>query len=163
VLFVAGLFAATFDRMSNRPIGFSADRLLTLYTVPARPQSPVFWDQVAEHLRAVPGVEKVTLAGWPLLTRNSINGFVSINGAPPGPVLAYFLSVSPGWTDVMKIHFIEGRDLRPGDTSPGVALVNEAFARQFFNGESPIGKSFERGRAGAHLARSLSSVPGDRR
>ena len=75
-----------------------------------------------------------------------MNDFISINGAPPGPVLAYFLNVSPGWMDVMKIPFIEGRDFRPGDTSPGVAIVNEAFAKQFFPGESPIGKWFDRGK-----------------
>src|SRR5207244_2552205 len=108
VLFVAGLFAATFDRLSHRPTGFSAERLLALDTVAARPQSPVFWDQVAEHLRSVPGVEKVALAGWPLLGGGSWNGFVSVNGAPPGPVLAYFLTVSPGWTEAMKIPFIDG-------------------------------------------------------
>ena len=54
VLFVAGLFAATFDRLSNRPTGFSAERILTLDTVAQRAQPPVYWDQVAEHLRAVP-------------------------------------------------------------------------------------------------------------
>ena len=43
----------------------------------------------------------------------------------------------------MKIPFIDGRDFRASDTSPGVAIVNEAFARQYFNGENPIGKSFE--------------------
>ena len=82
VLFVAGLFVATFDRLSHRPTGFSAERLLTLDTVSQRPQPPVFWDQVAEHLRTVPGVETVALAGWPLLSANW-NSFVAINGAPP--------------------------------------------------------------------------------
>jgi predicted permease len=148
VLFVAGLFAATFERLSNRPTGFSADRLLFLYTIPARPQSPVAWEQVADHLRTSPGVEKVALAGWPLITRNSMNSFISINGAPPGPVLAYFLGVSPGWIDAMKIPLLDGRDFRAGDTSAaglgsGVAIVNETFAKQYFDGENPIGKSFE--------------------
>jgi predicted permease len=147
VLFVAGLFAATFERLSNRLTGFSAERLLTLETVAERAQPPVFWDQVAEHLRAVAGVEKVALAGWPLLGGGAWNSFVSVNGAPPGPVLAYFLNVSPGWTDAMKIHFLDGRDFRASDTSPGIAIVSEAFAREFFNGESPIGKSFEKGRS----------------
>ncbi len=59
VLFVAGLFAASFQRLSNRPIGFSSERLLTLDTVVHRAQPPAFWEQVAEHLRASPGVEKV--------------------------------------------------------------------------------------------------------
>ncbi|HXB75102.1 MAG TPA: ABC transporter permease [Candidatus Acidoferrales bacterium] len=148
VLFVAGLFAATFDRLSNRPTGFSAERLLYLYTIPARPQSPVAWEQVADHLRTVPGVEKVALAGWPLLSRNSTNSFVSVNGAPPGPVLAYFLGVSPGWIDVMKIPLLDGRDFRADDTTaPGIgsgaAIVNETFAKQYFDGENPIGKSFQ--------------------
>src|ERR1017187_2690610 len=145
VLFVAGLFAATFERLSNRPTGFVADRLLTMHTVAQRDVAPVFWDQVAVHLRTVPGVESVALAGWPLLDGNAWNGFVSVNGAPPGPILAYFLAVSPGWVDTMKIPFIDGRDFRPNEASPGAAIVNETFAKQFFNGENPIGQSFAKG------------------
>jgi predicted permease len=148
VLFVAGLFAASFERLSGQPMGFSPDRLLTLTVIPSQPQLPVVWSQVAEHLRAVPGVEKAAVAGWPLLSRNnSMNSFVSVNGAPPGPVLAYFLNVSPGWTETMRIPFVEGRDFRPEETTPGAAIVNETFVREFFHGESPIGKSFVRGRS----------------
>jgi len=142
VLFVAGLFAATFDRLSHRPTGFSAEGLLLVHAVVEHDEPPVFWDQVAEHLRTVPGVDRVALAGWPLLDGNAWNAFVSVNGAPPGPVLAYFLSVSPGWVDTMKIPFVDGRDFRPNETSPGVAIVNETFAKQFFNGVDPIGQSF---------------------
>lgn len=143
VLFVAGLFIATFERLSDQPTGFSSDRLLTLETVAQRPQPPVYWDQVAEHLRAVPGVETVALASSELLGRWSWNNFISVNGAPPNDVLAYFLSVSPGWTETMKIPSIDGRDFRPSDRNPGVAIVNETFAKEYFNGENPIGKSFE--------------------
>jgi len=142
ILFVAGLFAATFERLSDRPTGFSADRLLLLHTVAQREEAPVFWDQVAEHLRTVPGVEAVALAGWPLLDGNGWNGFISVNGAPPGPDLAYYLAVSPGWVGTMRIPFIDGRDFRPGETAPGVAIVNETFAKEFFKGENPIGQSF---------------------
>jgi predicted permease len=159
VLFVAGLFAATFERLSNRPTGFSAERLLTLDTVAQRAQPPVLWEQVAEHLRAVPGVEKVALAEWPLLGGGSGNSFVSINGAPPGPVLAYFLNISPGWIDAMKIPLIDGRDFRTSDTSLEVALVNETFARQFFNGERAIGKSFERGRERFRIVGLVRDAP----
>ena len=159
VLFVAGLFASTFDRLSGKPTGFSAERILTLDTVTQRAQSPVFWDQVADHLRTVPGVETVAMSGWPLLQVNGWNGFVSINGAPPGPVLAYFLYVSPGWVDTMKIRLVDGRDFRPDDTSPGAALVNETFARQFFNGESPVGKVFARGTGVYHVVGMVGDVP----
>jgi predicted permease len=146
VLFVAGLFAATFDHLSTRPIGFSSERLLTLDTVAQRAQPTVYWDQVAEHLRTVPGVEAVALAGWPLLTANGWNGLVSVNGAPPGPALAYFLAVSPGWVSTMTVALIDGTDFRPDDTSPGVAIVNQTFVRQFFKGGSPIGQFFAKGR-----------------
>src|SRR5437667_2178976 len=65
VHFAAGLFVATFDRLANQPTGFSAERLLLLDTAARRAQLPAVWDQTAEHLRAVPGVETVALAGWP--------------------------------------------------------------------------------------------------
>jgi predicted permease len=141
VLFVAGLFAATFDRLSHRPIGFSPERLLALETVAQQAEAPVYWEQVADHLRSVPGVESVAVTGWALLTPHGWNGFVSVNGAPPGSTLAFFLKVSPGWLQTMKIPLLEGTDFRATDTSPGVALVNETFAKDFFHGESPIGKS----------------------
>jgi predicted permease len=146
VLFVAGLFAVSFERLSSQPFGFSADRLLAISVIPARPQAPVVWDEVAEHVRSLPGVEKTALAGWPLLTRNSINGFISVNGAPPGPTLAYFLPVSSGWLETMKIPLRDGRDFRPDETTPGAAIVNETFAQEFFRGESVVGKNFARGR-----------------
>jgi predicted permease len=145
VLLAGGLFVATFERLSNRPLGFSAERILVLDTVAARPQPPVAWEELAERLRAVPGVERVALAGWPLLTANSINGFVSVNGAPPGPVLAFFLNVSPGWIDTMKLRLVEGRDFRPEETSPGAAIVNETFVKSFFDGGNAIGQTFAKG------------------
>jgi putative ABC transport system permease protein len=81
VLFVGGLFVATFDRVSHQALGFSADRLLVLETVSEPSQPTVHWDQAAEHLRSLPGVESVALAGWPLLGGNGSNGFVAVNGA----------------------------------------------------------------------------------
>jgi predicted permease len=143
VLFVAGLFVATFERLSNRPTGFSPERVLTLETVSVRPQPPAMWDQVAEHLRMVPGVETVGLANAALLGGWSWNNSISVNGAPPNGVLVYLLQASPGWIDAMKIPLIDGRDFRPGDTYPGVSIVNRTFAKTYFGGEDPIGKPFE--------------------
>ena len=143
VLFVSGLFVATFDRLTSQPTGFSAERVLTLDTVAERAEPPVFWDQVAEHLRTVPGVETVALAAWPLLSGTMSNNFVSIHGAPPSDVLTFFLRVSPGWMETMKIPFIDGRDFRASDTYPGFSVVNQTFAKRYFGGESPVGQSFE--------------------
>lgn len=143
VVFVAGLFVVTFERLSNQRVGFPTDRLLTLETVAEPAQSPVYWSQVADYLRTVPGVDGVALAGWPLMSGTMSNHFVSINAAPPTDVLAYFLNVSPGWVSTMRIPFVAGRDFLPGEMRPDVAIVNQAFAQQYFDGQIPLGKSFE--------------------
>jgi putative ABC transport system permease protein len=143
VLLVAGLFVATFQHLSKRPTGFSAERLLTLETVTASPQPAELWDQVAEHLRTVPGVETVALSGGALLGDLGWNNLISVNGAPPNGVSAYMLQVSPGWIAAMKIPLVDGRDFRRGDAYPGVALVNQTFAKVYFDGQDPVGKPFE--------------------
>jgi predicted permease len=145
VLFLSSLFVASFQRLENRPIGFSTDRLLLLETVAGKGQLPVVWNQTAEALRAVPGVDSVAISGWPLLGRIMINSDISINGAPPSTTPAFFLNVSPGWLSTMKMPLVSGRDFRPQDASPGAAIVNETFVKTFFPGQDPIGRTFERG------------------
>jgi predicted permease len=145
VLFLSALFVASFQRLQNRPLGFSTDRLLLLETVAGKGQLPVVWNQTAEALRAAPGVDSVAISRWPLLGRIRINSEISINGAPPSPTPAWFLNVSPGWLSTMKIPLVSGRDFRPEDTSPGAAIVNETFVKTFFPGQDAIGRTFERG------------------
>ena len=145
VLFLSSLFVTSFERLENRPLGFSTDRLLLLETVAGKGQLPVVWNQTAEALRSVPGVDSVAISGWPLLGRIKINSDISINGAPPSPTPAFFLNVSPSWLSTMKIPITAGRDFRSQDVSPGAAIVNETFARTFFPGQDPIGCTFARG------------------
>jgi predicted permease len=144
VHFVSGMLVTTFDRLTNQPTGFSAERILNLEALTRDPQPPVVWDQVAEHLRSVPGVEKVALIGWPLMSGESAVGNISINGALPTDVFSDFVTISPGWIDTMRIPLLGGREFRAADTNPTVAIVNQAFAKQYFDGENPVGKSFER-------------------
>ena len=145
VLFLSSLFVLSFQRLQNRPLGFSTDRLLLLETVAGKGQLPVVWNQTAEALRAAPGVDSVAISGWPILGRIRINSEISINGASPSPTPAFFLNISPGWLSTMKIPLISGHDFRSQDTSPGAAIINETFAKTFFPGQDPIGRTFERG------------------
>ena len=145
VLFLSSLFVTSFQRLENRPLGFSTDRLLLINTVAGKGQLPVVWNQTAEALRAAPGVSSVAISGWPLLGRIQINSDISINGAPPSSTPAFFRPVSPGWLSTMKVPLLSGRDFRPEDTSPGAAIVNETFVKTFFPGEDPIGRTFTRG------------------
>jgi predicted permease len=143
VLFVAGLFVTTFQRLSQQSTGFSTNRLLIVDAVTKTPQPIEFWEQVADHVRSVQGVEAVAIGDSPLLGGSGWNNFISVNGAPPNGVLSYMRAVSPGWLDVMKIRLLDGRDFRPGDMHPGAALVNETFAKTYFDGVDPVGKSFD--------------------
>jgi predicted permease len=143
VLFVAGLFVSTFQRLSQQPLGFSADRLLVLDTVTPDPVSSTTWLQLADQLRSIPGVERVSVSNRALLDNWCNNNSISINGAPPSSTVAYFLNVSPGWLETMKIPLLEGRDFLSTDTTPGAVIVNETFAKTFFNNENPVGKFFE--------------------
>jgi putative ABC transport system permease protein len=143
VIFISGLFLRTFESLSNKPLGFSPENLLLLDVVAQQGQPPMVWDQVADNLRSVPGVESVGIAGWPLLSGGAWNNFVSVGGGTPSPIVTYLLAISPGWSETMKIPLLDGRDFRPGDTAPGQAIVNQSFVKTFFDGKNPIGKTFQ--------------------
>ena len=91
-------------------------------------------------LTAVGGVENVAVGSWALLSTNAWTGGVSVPGVQPDGREPYFLSVSPGWLDTMKIPLVSGRDLREGETN--AAIVNEEFARTYFHGQDPVGRTF---------------------
>jgi putative ABC transport system permease protein len=141
VLFLAGLFVTTLTRLTQQPLGFSPERVLLVDAVAQRAQAPVAWDQTAELLRQIPGVVSVAQAGWPLLSGNTNNSFIAVNGEV-NPELASTLAISPGWADALKIPLLSGRDFRKSDTIQDAAIVNETFARQYFGAQNPLGKRF---------------------
>lgn len=160
VHFGAGLFVATFERLANQPVGFDPARLLALEVSSKSvklEQQP--WQQVANHLLNVPGVQSVALCGWAPMSGNGWTQDILLSGKRVLGIAPYFLSTGPGWLDTMKIPLIAGRDFRPEDRAPaydmdtkekvaGVAIVNEAFAREYFRGENPVGRTFEKGERG---------------
>lgn len=84
---------------------------------------------------------------------------MSVEGAPPGPTLGYFMSVSPGWVSTMQVSLVAGRDFQRDERNPGVALVNETFVQQFFAGESPIGRTFAKGTDRYRVVGVVADVP----
>ncbi len=143
VIFISGLFVRTFENLSNKPLGFSPEKLLLLDVVTQQGQPPGVWDQIADKLRSVHGVERVAIAGSPLLSGAAWSNFVSVGGGTPSPIATYLLAISPGWSETMKIPLLDGRDFRRGDTAPGQAIVNQAFVKTFLDGKNPIGKTFQ--------------------
>ncbi len=144
VLFFAGLFFATFRSLTSQPLGFDAKGLLLLDTVVPHGRPPTMWTQVSETLRAMPGVKEVGISSWGLLSANNWNGPVSVNGGPPSDEWGYFLNITPGWLDVMKMPLLEGRDFQSTDAFPGAMIVNQTFVKTFLHGENPIGKMIEK-------------------
>ena len=155
VLFVAGLFVTTFERLSQQRLGFSAERILTLETVTEREQPEVYWEQLAEKLRGVAGVEEVALADFPLMSEEAEGGYISVGGGRPFADPAFFLNVSPGWMKTMSIPLTAGGDFRASDLDPKVAIVNEAFVKRFFKGEEALGRTFTTERGGKASAMTI--------
>jgi predicted permease len=163
VLLAAGLFVTTFERLARQPMGFSAERILTLSAMTEEPQPPELWNQVAEHLRGVPGVEMVAMSGWPLMSGNAWNGRIAANGGQPTETVTFFLAVSSGWTETMKIPLLAGRDFAASDTHPGVAIVNQTLVEEYFRNENPIGRFFERVENGRPVRYRIVGVTADAR
>ena len=145
VLFLAGLFVATFRHLSNQPLGFDPKDLILLETYTPHGQLPESWSQMADTLRAVPGVKDVAIASSPLLSPTiGWSGSISVNGSPITDTWGFFLSVSPGWLNTVKMPLIKGRDFNSTDSFPGQAIVNQTFVKTFFRGADPIGHTFEK-------------------
>ncbi len=151
VVFIAVLLVATFARLATYPLGFRPERVLVVEAdAPPSPQGADRWAAVVDAVRAMPGVESVALAGWPLLRGNRWRADVRAEGKPPQPDPAYLLRVSPSFFATLQMPLLAGRDIRTAETGPdvdaqsrpraGVAVVNEAFARAYFDGRSPVGE-----------------------
>jgi putative ABC transport system permease protein len=148
LLLGASLFLGTFKRLLDKPLGFAPEDLIHL-TVAGRTEfGSSKWQQLAASLRETPGVESVALAGWAPLTGNRWRSSITIDGRSSEPSAPNWVNVSPGYFATMKTPVIEGREFRWDDRPPGagsrtasgVAIVNHAFARTYFGGQSPIGR-----------------------
>jgi predicted permease len=172
ILFVTGLLVTTFANLQQRPLGFADDGLLLLETqLRGQPQAPQVWAEVAARLRALPGVESVASSMWAPLSGNGWSDRVDVPGHPPAESPSYFLGVSPGFFQAMKVP-IAGRDFHLADEPPaldeqnqplaGVGIVNESFVRVYFGGRSPLGQRvFVQQNKGIPTAMEIVGVVGD--
>ena len=150
VLFAAALFIGTYQRLVNRPLGFTHENVLLLHAESRTKHPPEIWRSVAEQVGRLPGVGSASAAGWAPLSRNRWRAPVLVAGRAPQANSPYFVEVSPGYFETLQIPLIEGRDFRPGDLAPrtserdaprnGIGIVNEAFARVYFDGQNPVGR-----------------------
>ncbi len=109
-----------------------------------------FIRELTERLKTTAGVRDVATADRVPLGGGLGKVFVKIEGyeAEPGENLGIdYNSVGPGYHELMGIPLIAGRGFteRDREGSPGVVVINEAFARQYFPNQNAIGKRISRG------------------
>jgi predicted permease len=107
-----------------------------------------YYMRVLDRVRAMPGVESVTLSRRvPLgfvggsFSDITVDGYVAADGDPQG---IGFNNVGPDYAATMRIPIVAGRDLAIDDTfnRPTVALINETMARTYWKGRDPLGGRF---------------------
>jgi putative ABC transport system permease protein len=163
LLIGAGLVIKTLVRLQSVDFGVDTSRLLTLQIqlprgqyikenvgvapgltlVDYSPAGPLIVDRIHEALRAIPGVVQAAGVTLPPLTGHPGVAF-RLEGASSTtqPSFAPYQFVTPGFFETMNTPIVQGRDFNADDQahSPWVLVVNEAFVRQNWPGQNPIGK-----------------------
>jgi predicted permease len=123
------LLAASFDL---RRAGVSGDRILGVTK------------ELLARLAAVPGIKGAAQAMIVPVSGSGWNDNILIKGVR-AKTISNFNAISAGYFKTMGTPMLEGRDIDAHDMpgSPKVAIVNESFAKQYFDGADPIGQTFQ--------------------
>jgi len=154
----AGLLIKTFGALRHADPGFSADHLLTMQ-MQLSPETDFpnghedaaiqFYRNLSARVDALPGVRNSGITTTlPLGFGMGWGKYFDVpSHTPPTsldqvPDVRFQLS-TPGYLSTIAARLRDGRFFSEDDsqTAPGVAIINEALARQFFPNENPIGKS----------------------
>jgi predicted permease len=154
----AALLLVSFARLQQVETGFKPDGIFTAQIVlPAERYGPAkrvaFYENFYQRLKTMPGVtsaaltDSVPLSGGQALAPIAVQG-TSIPPLSERPNANRHL-VSPKYFQTLGIPIRAGRDFDERDSArvPHVVIVNETFARRFFPGVDPMGKTLVTGMA----------------
>jgi predicted permease len=147
----AGLLLGTLRNLLNTPLGQKPEGLLVFGVHPqhihSKEESIAFFLALQQRLRAVPGVESVSMAanrpgsGWA-----SNNSGVLVDGHKPNgiePEQARFRNnvVGADYFHTMGVQAVQGRDFSDADspTAPKTVIVNETFAKKYLGTLNAVG------------------------
>ena len=146
------LFVRTLVNLGRIDPGFRTDHLLLFEIDPPQgryphPKEIELYRSVEERLRALPGVEGVTLSEVPYLSDSMENAQFVPEGVKRDDnkdQSAFDNVVGAGFFHTMGIPMVAGRefDARDTATSKPVAVITESLAKTAFPGVSPIGRHF---------------------
>ena len=169
----AGLMLRTVNALVRASPGFNPDRIVALpFSLGGQAYAEdrdvlVFQQRLLERLRALPGVESAVLAGQiPFGGDADCRGFHAQGRMKPNPVddpCIELYSTTPGYTRLMGIPLLAGRDFTEADTtsSQPVILISESTARQVWGSDSPLGGQVRTGGAGSGPWRTVIGVVAD--
>ncbi|HWC77843.1 MAG TPA: ABC transporter permease, partial [Blastocatellia bacterium] len=157
VLTSAGLMIRSFLSLQRVDPGFKPENVLTarisLPTTRYADNAQVisFYQQVLERVKNLPGVESVGSVSHLPLSGSYTSGTVTVENppadSPPANFEADRRAISSDYFGAMDIRLVNGRQFTEGDSAeaPGVAIIDETFARRFWAGEDPLGKRMKIG------------------
>ncbi len=156
VLVAASLLIESAYRLTTAPLGFERNHLLTteLRLPSASYPKPAdwmrFWDGLGPKITSLPGVKAVAFS--PPFGSASDTSPITVQGtgasSPQFGHSADEIPVSPGYFRVMGVPLLRGRvfDAGDGKGSMPVAIVNQAFAKEFFPRKDPVGQQIKLGK-----------------
>ena len=147
----AGLFVRTLRHFSEIDPGFDRDHLVNVWIDThlggySQAQFPALYRRLIERLEALPGVRSAALVSCEIASGCGDASDIYLPGVSHtnGETDAQERRVSQEFFATTGIPLIEGRSFADSDTakSPQVAVVNQAFVRQFLRGKDPIGQYY---------------------
>jgi putative ABC transport system permease protein len=139
-----GLLVHSFVKLANVDPGYEAAHLLTFSVRSSRPAADVaFSEEIAERLRALPGVKAAGYAELLPMVRFRTGGPLTPArpmpaGTPPPPAPIDMRTVSHDFVSAMGMTIVAGRPLRQSDER--AVLMNETLARSGFLGPQALGQ-----------------------
>jgi len=143
------LFVRTLRNLTTLDAGFTKSDLLVAVLNFKRTgipdvRMPAAHADLLERLRHRPGMEDAAKVRNVPITGSFSNRELVIDGVTR-PESVNFNWISDGYFRTMNAPLVAGRDFSDRDTaaSQPVAIVTESFARVFFGGQNPLGKTFQ--------------------
>ena len=151
LLVAAGLFVRSLMRLKDVDLGFDPNEVVLFRVSAVADQQSIpietrrqLYRQLLERAVGVPGVKGASASFSGVLSSETWRNVIAVEGftSPDGRTLrSYVNAVTPMYFDVMRISVRRGRGFTDDDRgqAANVAIVNEAFARQFLGDREPIG------------------------
>jgi predicted permease len=168
LLIGTGLFVRSLGNLRNIETGFRADNTVLVSVDPSRngykgQRLRDFYERLRPGIESLPGVRSVSMAALTPLSGSRWNGDIAIEGyqwKEDDKKYVDMNAVATKYFETVGISLIAGREFRDEDNppyspdpperitsrtpppeipGPRVAIVNESFAKRFFDGRNPLG------------------------